>query len=151
MNILEMVPEEFDLSDKLDSILAVVLSQELERYNELLETMKDSLRNALNGLAGSCLLSEEMEEFIEQIKEDEIPKAWEGVAYPTMDDLPGYLADLLERVDFLRKWLVEGPPKEYWVTALFEPGDFFIALLYMHAMEFDLTFHELSLEVRFDR
>ena len=78
-------------------------------------------------------------------------KAWEGVAYPTMDDLPGYLADLLERVDFLRKWLVEGPPKEYWVTALFEPGDFFIALLYMHAMEFNLTFHELSLEVRFDR
>ena len=74
MNILEMVPEEFDLSADLDSILAVVLSQELERYNELLETMKDSLQNALNGLAGNCLLSEEMEEFIEQIKEDEIPK-----------------------------------------------------------------------------
>ena len=74
MNILEMVPEEFDLSADLDDILAVVLSQELERYNELLETMKDSLKNALNGLAGACLLSEEMEEFIEQIKEDEIPK-----------------------------------------------------------------------------
>ena len=45
-----MVPEEFDLSADLDSILAVVLSQELERYNELLETMKDSLKNALNCL-----------------------------------------------------------------------------------------------------
>ena len=72
-----MVPEEFDLSDNADDILAVVLSQELERYNELLETMKDSLQNALNGLAGACLLSEEMEEFIEQIKEDEIPKVWQ--------------------------------------------------------------------------
>lgn len=145
-----MVPDEFDLSDNLDTILAVVLDQELQRYNELLEVMKDTLKNALNGLAGKCLLSEEMEEFIEQIRDDEIPKAWEGVAYPTMDDLNGYLSDLLERVDFLRKWLTEGPPKEYWVTALFEPGDFFIALLYIHAMEANLTFHELSLEVRFD-
>ena len=106
MNILEMVPEEFDLSADLDSILAVVLSQELERYNELLETMKDSLQNALNGLAGNCLLSEEMEEFIEQIKEDEIPKAWEGVAYPTMDDLDGFLDDLKKRTEFLRDWQV---------------------------------------------
>ena len=32
------------------------------------------LKNALNGLAGKCLLSEEMEEFIEQIRDDEIPK-----------------------------------------------------------------------------
>ena len=78
-------------------------------------------------------------------------KAWEGVAYPTMDDLNGYLNDLLERVDFLGKWLNDGPPKEFWVTALFEPGDFFIALMYIHAMEYNLTFHELSLEVRFDR
>ena len=68
-----------------------------------------------------------------------------------MDDLNGYLNDLLERVDFLGKWLNDGPPKEFWVTALFEPGDFFIALMYIHAMEYNLTFHELSLEVRFDR
>merc|ERR1711978_555919 len=60
------------------------------------------------------------------------------------------LNDLLERVDFLGKWLNDGPPKEFWVTALFEPGDFFIALMYIHAMEYNLTFHELSLEVRFD-
>ena len=151
VKILQMTPEEFDLCEDLDTILAVVLDQELQRYNELLSVMKDTLKSALNGLDGKCLVSEEMEEFIENIREDEIPKAWEGVAYPTMDDLNGYLDDLIERVDFLRKWLNEGPPKEYWVTALFEPGDFFIALMYIYAMEADLTFHELSLEVRFDR
>ena len=39
-----MVPDEFDLSDNLDTILAVVLDQELQRYNELLEVMKDTLK-----------------------------------------------------------------------------------------------------------
>ena len=113
--------------------------------------MKETLQNALNGLDGKSLVTEDIEEFIDAIREDEIPEAWLDVAYPTMEDLPGYLNDLLERVDFLKKWHTEGPPKTFWVTALFEPGDFFIAIMYIHAMKEGLTFHELSLEIRFDR
>ena len=117
----------------------------------LLSVMKETLENALNGLDGKSLVTEDIEEFIDSIREDEIPEAWLDVAYPTMEDLPGYLNDLLERVDFLKKWHTEGPPKTFWVTALFEPGDFFIAIMYIHAMKEGLTFHELSLEIRFDR
>ena len=69
-----MTPDEFCLSDNLENILAIVLDQELQRYNELLSVMKETLESALNGLDGKCLVSEEMEEFIESIKDDEIPK-----------------------------------------------------------------------------
>ena len=131
--------------------MLMVLDQELQRYNELLTVMKETLQNALNGLDGKSLVTEDIEEFIDSIREDEIPEVWLEAAYPTMEDLPGYLDDLLERVDFLRKWHIEGAPKTFWVTALFEPGDFFIAIMYIHAMKEGLTFHELSLEIRFDR
>ena len=59
--------------------------------------------------------------------------------------------DLHERVDFLTNWLVVGPPNEFWVTALYEPGDFFIAIMYIYALETNSCFHELGLEVRFDK
>jgi dynein heavy chain len=113
--------------------------------------MKETLENALNGIDGKSLVTEEIEDFIDSVKKDNIPSVWLDNAYPTMEDLPGYLDDLLERVDFLQKWHKEGPPTSFWVTALFEPGDFLIAIMYIHAMETGLAFHELTMECRFDR
>ena len=57
----------------------------------------------------TCL--NQIEEFIEAVEEGEIPQPWLDVAYPTMADLEGFLADLKERTDFLRDWQVNGPPR----------------------------------------
>ena len=43
---------------------------------------------------------------------------------------------------------VKGPPKTYWLTALFEPGDFLIAIMYISAIACGKSFHELALECR---
>ena len=51
------------------------------------------------------------ENIIEAVEEGEIPQPWLDVAYPTMADLEGFLADLKERTDFLRDWQVNGPPR----------------------------------------
>ena len=61
----------------------------------------------------------------------EIPEVWMDVAYPTMEDLPGFIEDLRERTVFLRAWQKDGPPEQYWVTAFFEPGDFLISVRYI--------------------
>ena len=150
VKILERTPEEFESKEDQSTILELVLDQELQKYNELIETMRESLETAIRGIDGKCLVTDEIEDFIESIKNDEIPESWQGVAYPTMEDLPGYLDDLQDRIDFLTKWHDEGPPPQFWVTALYEPGDFFIAIMYMYALETKSCFHELGLEVRFD-
>ena len=51
----------------------------------------------------------------------------------------------IERVAFLRTWQEKGPPAEYWLTALFEPGDFLIAILYIASMDCGEPFHQLKL------
>ena len=51
----------------------------------------------------------------------------------------------IKRVKFLRTWQEEGPPAEYWLTALFEPGDFLIAILYIASMDCGEPFHQLKL------
>ncbi len=39
----------------------------------------------------------------------------------------------------------DGPPETYWLAALFEPGDFLIAILYIHSLAAGVPFHELTL------
>ena len=39
--------------------------------------------------------------------------------------------------------------RSYWLTALFEPGDFLIAIMYMAALDQGVSFHELGMECQF--
>ena len=71
------------------------LKQELQKYNLLLDTMRESLESALCGLDGKNLVTEEIADLLSSIKENDIPDCWEGVAYPTLDDLDDFVIDLV--------------------------------------------------------
>ena len=109
--ILQHVPELFELEKDLKEILKLVLDQELQKYNLLISTMMKTLQAALNVIDGKSLVTNEIEDFIEAIVGGDIPEPWQDVAYPTMEDLDGFLLDLKERTDFLRDWKINGPPK----------------------------------------
>jgi len=131
--ILETLPELFELLEEdTQEILKLVLDQELQKYNCLLETMEETLESALHGIEGFILATKEIDDLIDDVKEGEIPACWQEVAYPTMEDLDGFLEDLRLRTQFLRDWQKNGPPETFWLAALFEPGDFLIAVLYIH-------------------
>ena len=149
IKIMEQVPQEFELEEDLEEILQLVLDQELQKYNNLISTMNDTLQAALNAIDGKSLINDDIEDFLEALESGEIPDPWQEAAYPTTEDLDGFLDDLLKRTEFLRDWKMTGPPDSYWLTALFEPGDFLIAIMYLAALKQGKSFHELSLECRF--
>lgn len=55
---------------------------------------------------GRCLINDKIESFIESLDAGNIPDVWTDAAYPTMEDLDGFLEDLKQRTDFLRDWRV---------------------------------------------
>lgn len=57
--------------------------------------MEESLENALRGIDGKNLVTDEISNVLESIKEDEIPDCWADVAYPTLDNLPDFISDLV--------------------------------------------------------
>ena len=59
--------------------------------------MRDTLADALRALDGQCLVTEAISELLDSVQEDDIPEVWMDVAYPTMEDLPGFMEDLKER------------------------------------------------------
>ena len=91
------IPDAFELAEQETEILKLVLDQELQKYNLLLETMRDTLADALRALDGQCLVTEAISELLDSVQEDDIPEVWMDVAYPTMEDLPGFMEDLKER------------------------------------------------------
>ncbi len=148
--ILVNLPDLFVLKESEQEILALVLDQELQKYNFLLETMRATLEDALRGIEGHNLVTSEIAEMIDSIKAGDIPQCWAEAAYPTMEDLDGFLSDLQARTKFLRDWQENGPPETFWLAALFEPGDFLIAVLYIHSLKTGQPFHELTLECKFE-
>ena len=47
LKIIEQVPEEFELEDDIEEIMKLVLDQELQKYNNLIDIMNDTLKTQL--------------------------------------------------------------------------------------------------------
>lgn len=67
-------------------------------------------------LQGRVVLSEALDRMHGAIADNAVPPLWGAAAYPSLKPLAAWLADLRERVAFLRAWLEDGPP------AVFYPG-----------------------------
>ena len=86
--------------------MKLVLDQELQKYNNLIDIMNDTLKAALSVIDGKSLINDKIEAFIDSLNDGDIPDVWADSAYPTMDDLDGFLDDLKKRTEFLRDWQV---------------------------------------------
>jgi dynein heavy chain len=84
--------------------MKLVLDQELQKYNNLIDIMNDTLRSALYVIDGKSLINDKIEAFITSLEIGDIPDVWADSAYPTMEDLDGFLSDLKKRTEFLRDW-----------------------------------------------
>lgn len=64
---------------------------------------------------------------------DRVPLTWEKAGYPSLKPLGSWTNDLIERLNFIGKWLYEGPPDSYWLSAFFFPQGFMTASLQTYA------------------
>lgn len=72
-----------------------------------------SLQRALKGLV---VLSAELEAMGNALFDQRVPTAWAGSAYPSLKPLGPWFKDLLQRIDFMTKWVDEGVPSVYWIS-----------------------------------
>lgn len=76
--------------------------------------------------------------------DDKVPAQWEEVGYPSLKPLRSWVPDLILRVEFLSKWLYEGPPRTYWVPAFFFPQGFMTAALQSYARKSQIAIDALT-------
>jgi dynein heavy chain len=52
---------------------------------------------------------------------NQVPKLWIKVAYPSLKGLASWMRDLQDRVKFMVEWLISGGPNAFWISGFFYP------------------------------
>lgn len=89
--------------------------------NGLLKVVAATLDQLDRAIAGTVVMSADLEDMMNRMLDDKVPSQWENVGFPSLKPLGSWVVDLIDRVTFLSSWLYEGLPNTYWVPAFFFP------------------------------
>jgi len=126
------------LEDGSMNPLGIFLSQELEKFNTLLKAIKAMLLELQRGIKGLVVMSAQLDAAYANLLFQQVPTLWGegGKGYPSLKPLASWYKDFVLRVEFMRNWLVNGPPSSFWVSAVFFPQGFFTSALQAYARKY---------------
>jgi len=123
-----------------------VLIQELARFNNLLVVIEESLINIRKGLKGEIVFSFELEHALATILVGKVPSDWMKVSYPSLKPLAAYIKDLGDRINFFKKWVDEGKPKEFWLSGFFFTQGFLTGVRQNYARKYTIAIDTLQFD-----
>ena len=101
--------------------LSTFLLQEIEKFNNLLIVIRESLNQLLKAIKGLVVMSQELDDMYTAFLNNQLPNNWKKVSYPSLKPLGSWYQDLLERVSFMEGWLKNDNPTSYWISGFFFP------------------------------
>ena len=127
-SILSKIPAPFPLKQVMEKYpvmyeesMNTVLVQEVIRYNRLIQTIIQTLKDLLKALKGLVVMSQQLEEMSISLFNNSVPKAWADKAYPSLKPLGAWVDDLVERVKFIQGWITDGIPIVFWLVPFLPP------------------------------
>jgi len=109
------------MADGSINALSNCLMQEMEKFNKMLKFLKLSLNELRRSIKGLVVMSTELEAMFKSFLDGKVPGNWSAKSYISRMPLGSWVADLVERVKFFRKWLTTGTIAGMWVSAFFFP------------------------------
>ncbi|KAJ3090810.1 hypothetical protein HK102_002597 [Quaeritorhiza haematococci] len=152
-DILERLPENFNVAELISRVeertpYISVAIQECDRMSILTTEIRRSLKELDLGLKGDLTITENMEKLMNSLFLNEIPARWEKLAYPSMQGLAGWYADLLLRIKELESWVAEFQlPSVVWLPGLFNPQSFLTAIMQTTARKSEWPLDRMVLTV----
>lgn len=153
VSVEKQLPELFDMELVQTTVgpradpdpLKVVLYQEADRYNALLAAMKRTLSALQRGIAGTVVITPELEGLYDALLVGRVPAVW-AFAYPSQKPLGLWVRDLLQRLAQLQRWVSHGVPVAFWLGGFTYPTGLLTALLQVTARTDGLAIDTLVFE-----
>ncbi|XP_024516360.1 LOW QUALITY PROTEIN: dynein heavy chain 6, axonemal, partial [Selaginella moellendorffii] len=124
--------------------LAIVLTQESERFNKLLKVITFTLLELQRAIKGLVVMSAELESMFNNFLNNQVPALWQAVAYPSLKPLSSWIIDFHKRMEFMSTWIKEGTPKCFWLPGFFFPQGFMTGALQTHARKYQIPIDTLN-------
>ena len=124
--------------------LDTVLQQEMVKFNRLLGTMTLSLYELRRAIGGQAIMSSDLDDMYVGLMNNALPPIWEKVSFATMKTLGSWMKDFLNRVEFMRKWLVQGLPVAFPLPVFFFPQGFMTGTLQTFARKYMVAIDTLA-------
>jgi len=124
--------------------LGVFLDQEMVRFNVLIKRVRSTLEQLKKAVKGLVVMSASLENMYQSFLFQRVPPEWESAAYPSLKPLGYWIENLFQRLQATQSWLVDGPPKTYWVSGFFFPQGFMTGALQMYARKTRLAIDTLA-------
>ncbi|KAI8903374.1 dynein heavy chain, N-terminal region 2-domain-containing protein [Gorgonomyces haynaldii] len=152
-DMLQKLPEAFDIArvsarypvNYLESMNTVLL-QEVIRFRNLTEVIRESLKNVQKAMKGLVVMSADLEDVGKSILMGTIPKLWAGKSFPSIKPLSSYYSDLLQRLQFFRKWIDDNQPIVFWLSGFFFTQSFLTGCLQNFSRKFTIPIDLLTFE-----
>ncbi|KAJ3023806.1 hypothetical protein HKX48_000940 [Thoreauomyces humboldtii] len=151
--ILASLPDSFNVPELMAKVeertpYISVAIQECDRMASLTSEIRRSLRELQLGLKGDLTITENMEALMNSIFLNAVPVAWEKLAYPSLQGLALWYADLLQRIKELEGWVSEFQlPAVVWLPGLFNPQSFLTAIMQTTARKNEWPLDRMVLSV----
>ena len=121
-----------------------VLQQELLRFNNLLKVVNATLIEVQKAIKGLVLLSGDLEAMGNAMINGAVPAQWTAVSYPSLKPLGGWVSDLVQRLDFFKSWIANGPPPVFWLPGFFFTQSFITGTRQNHARRSKIPIDEID-------
>lgn len=102
------------------------LEQELHRIQRVLTLLKTTLRDLEQAIAGTIIMTEDLQDALDCIYDARVPKKWLAISWD-LNNLGLWLIDLQKRCAQYTEWLKcekVGELSAYWLTGFFNPQGF---------------------------
>lgn len=98
------------------------------------------MKDAINGFV---VMSSMLEAMFNNMALKKVPLNWEEAAYPSLKPLAAWFEELVQRLEFMQRWLDEGYLSSYWVSAYYFPQGFMTAVLQTYARKTKIPIDKL--------
>jgi dynein heavy chain len=150
---LESLPDDFDVDAArrrwpatYEQSMNAVLTQEMTRFNRLLDVIRSSLTAIAAAIKGQAIMSSDNDAACEALRVNAVPITWRHVSYPSLKPAASYLADLRARVETFQRWSERGPPAVHWMSGFFFVHSFLTAALQNFARATRAPIDEVSFQ-----